>query len=612
MGKLKDLFHFTLLKKNIWRYLPLILIETVLLFFMGTYKLIRLHIEATISDMDMGMRFKEELLAGTMGGYVCILFLMACAVGMCIFSYKFRKKSANTIHSLPVQRKTLYFTSVLSGLVIMFVPLLLNAGAMTAILAGYDMVPYIKYVGISLLLMIIISMIGFSIACLCCHLSSSMATVPFLFVFINCFSVLIESIIRNLMAVFLYGAGYVIYAGNLITEYLSPVYKLIRGGLTADYHWDKENWVVEVEIHWFVFLIYLAASIVLFAAGYLLYKKYRTEQVGDILIFKPVRYAIQYIACFMFAYYTASTEYSLLKRQTVQGRLFYYCLFMLIAGSILFFVFEMIAEKKWNVFAGAWRRFIPYAVVIAAIPCLFEADVFGYEKVLPDMDEIEFVYLEGNYGYDEISHNKNLIEKTRKLHAAILENKDQLENNSLNRDVYYGSYGSSASLCEDIEITYELKNGKKIQRHYTVYDRNNSLGMNDTYYDLITDPEYIITLRFGEDIEIRPIGKLEVATTDTARIYYGQKAERILDALLKDIRENDAMKDYVRYHNTEIVESLDLYLYVLIGGEEKNIYGISPKAENLIETLRELGYNVDKMLGIDEADNFEEDMDYYP
>ena len=115
----------------------------------------------------------EGILANSIGGlYTCIFFIIACVTGMCVFSYKFRKKDSNVIHALPIGKNGLYFTGILSGFTMMFAPALLNAALMTALLLVYKIPHVVKYAGMYFLIVAAVSLISLSIASLCCHLKS--------------------------------------------------------------------------------------------------------------------------------------------------------------------------------------------------------------------------------------------------------------------------------------------------------------------------------------------------------------------------------------------------------------------------------------------------------
>ena len=88
----------------------------------------------------------------------------------------------------------------------------------------------------------------------------------------------------------------------------------------------------------------------------------------------------------------------------------------------------------------------------------FEFDVFGFEKRVPEPEDIESVWLNSS----EIKEEEN-IKNITELHKQIIKNKKAIEKEG---DLY-------------TNISYRLKNGKSISRRYSLIVNN----------DIINDPE---------------------------------------------------------------------------------------------------------------------------
>ena len=594
--------YITLFKKNMMRFLPLTLLYTLIFFRMSTYRLIGI----LSGGYMMPARFVQlfQGVAAYIGGdssfAVFVYFVMAIATGMCVFSYKFKKKNANMIHSLPVDRKGLYVTGVFSGAAMMIAPVLLNSIVMAVLMICYGRAQYIKYVGIIIILTTIISLTGLSIACLCCHLTGSMVVAPFLFIFINSFAVIMEYIIRNLLGVFLYGGRHIGVdywdIDEMFTSWFSPNIKFPKSALGSDNGNIRSDFYSYVsmksgkteilisEINWQVYLIYLAAAAVLFFVGYILYKRYKAERVGDVILFKPVRYAVQYIVGFMAAYYSARIVASLIDDTASYNRLLTYGLTMFLAGTLSFFILEMIAVKKVNVFAGSWRRYLPYALIIPLFLCLLEVDVTGYEKRIPAVEEIACIYING----EEPSHDRMLIEKMHDLHEIVLEDQSYLEKSAAGRR--FDFYAPELDFFEYFTISYQLKNGKEMVRHYSLYDKRADSLLKFLWNDLVKTPEYIITDNFGENFDPSTIRQIDVESDTYKRSYKGEGALKIYDALIKDIRENDALQ-YSYSYDYIYNEVLNAVIKIWTEDDYISIHPISAESENLISVLEDLRFN---------------------
>ena len=113
---------------------------------------------------------------------------MVAVTGMALFSYLFSAKSANLIHALPVTRKELYFTNVLSGFTFLFIPQLITF-MVTVVVCLANGITQVEYVGLWLVSVMGIGFFLFSLVCLCAMFTGQLFALPVYFLVGNFLSV---------------------------------------------------------------------------------------------------------------------------------------------------------------------------------------------------------------------------------------------------------------------------------------------------------------------------------------------------------------------------------------------------------------------------------------
>ena len=160
-------FNKTIFVKNATLYWPIWAIYTLILLisqpiilwfsYNDGYRIHALTIEQKTQMLI------EQL---SMEPYLWLIGIMAVVTGMAVFSYLYNSKSANMIHSLPVDRAQLYGTNVISGLAFLILPQILTF-LVTMFVCLMNGVTRIEYIAIWLLLAVGVDVIAFSMVTFC-------------------------------------------------------------------------------------------------------------------------------------------------------------------------------------------------------------------------------------------------------------------------------------------------------------------------------------------------------------------------------------------------------------------------------------------------------------
>ena len=379
---------------------------------------------------------------------VIMIFSIPVAVGLLLFRYIQNEASVDMIHSLPIKRVTLYINHVISGLLLLFIPILLiscityfvtnSLEEFTSILTVSDLISWT-----GLILLLTSMMFIFTVAVgMMTGMSSAQAILTYIFLFLP---IGLTALVSYNLTFLLYGFSPIFIEDKL--AYLSPFFRLID-------MWTTSKPFTTIEI-----IIYLILTVCLFFFGIGLYKARQLEQATEVITFSFLRPVFKYAVTFC-SMVLGGSYFS------ISGTLNWnWIIFGYISGALIgYTAAEMILKKTWRIFHfRVFTGFIGFSIIFTLILITIKTDLINYEQKLPRMDQISEVFYGNKYnaqellGYDVdlFSDSKLYIQDVRHLHEYILDQKSLIE--SQNEDTLY---------LEDIVIAYRLNNGKKFTREY--------------------------------------------------------------------------------------------------------------------------------------------------
>ncbi len=191
-------------------------------------------------------------------------------------------------------------------------------------------------------------------------------------------------------------------------------------------------------------LVYVVITLGIIFIGYKLLNIENQEKlktVGD-KIFKYIWIFI--IGAFLYIVFMYSYSNSLISILVTVG------LFL-----IVYIIKELIREKHIKAILNGKRYYIMSAIIVVVI-VLLSSDLFGYEKKVPDLEDVEYVTYTVSYPNEveeiELSSEKNINEIIEKHKNFILE-KNEI------KDITSNEYTK-------VYLQYKLKNGDRIIRSY--------------------------------------------------------------------------------------------------------------------------------------------------
>ena len=131
-------------------------------------------------------------------------------------------------------------------------------------------------------------------------------------------------------------------------------------------------------------------------------------------------------------------------------------IFSIIFGTVFFFTAQMFLEKSFRVFRK--KRFLECGVFLVVLSFLLigiECDLFGQEKKVPDVSEVEWAIVDGTYPFG--GFEGEMVEQVIDIHQQVVNSKKEFEaNEGAGEDVSY------------LSIRYLMKDGSDLNRVYRI------------------------------------------------------------------------------------------------------------------------------------------------
>lgn len=457
-------FNGPLFRKTVQRFWPLWFSYAFVLALALPVKLAG-RLGRAVSEQDAARLAQFVPLEFLSGIGLFMAPVMGCAAAMAVYSHLYSQRSAAAYGMLPIRREGVFVSVTLAGLLpLIAVDLLAALGCLAAGAAQFEAVlpaAAAMFCGMSLMVLAY-----FGIAAFCAQLTGSIIILPILFVAVNIGAVVFEGVTASVVGEFVYGYTARDYGLELFSPFVgmplrsqySPVYQALAGGELRVIGYEYTGWAYSC-------CCAAAGALLLWPSG-LLYKRRRLETAGDVVaisILRPVFRCCAATACaLLLAFLLSDLVMPDAAGMGVTGALIF-ALFMLLGGLIGWLAAEMLVQKSFRVFrmGRKWFGFAALWLLLTALLMCGELDVTGYERRVPQADEV--VRVELSYAGDSMTlSSRENVEAVLSLHESIIEGKEQYETagGQANGELGYIPY--------NIRFSYELEDGGRMQRRYYV------------------------------------------------------------------------------------------------------------------------------------------------
>lgn len=536
-------FNLTLYKKNITHFWPI-----WLLFF--AYLLLQVPIciwTKLMSYLSWDYTTKEvqyDVLSMALSGGISAtpLFFASAIAAVAVFSYMYTPKAANVFHALPVNRAELFVTNYLSGLLSLVIPEILAFVVAVFVCLG-NQITCIQYLFWWLLYMVAITFFAYSMAVFIGMITGQIFAALIYFFVANFLYIGIRYVLSLMINLICYGIeegwrpG---YSGMLSPWYFMENHLNVQGKYETSY--DRCTGLTFEGGKYLI--IYAIIAVVFILAAWFLYRKRQIETAGDIISVawvKPIfRWGIALAGSSLLAVFITN------MLQSIKNIPVFVCVIIcvILFGFIFFFIAEMFLVKSFKVLKGKrileWAVFTLSAIVLFSV---FRFDVFGIEKKVPEVEDVQAAYLYLDYPVEYTQEN---VEELIRIHQELLDEKEEFRKINVNQATY-------------VTIKYYLKNDDVILRRYpipldekTVHDTD---GVVSELVEIQQREENILCEKFGSAYESNQYmsGYVELYNQDmemTTAMLDVEGAEKIANALMQDIKDGN-LENIVDNYDTQ-------------------------------------------------------------
>ncbi len=494
------------------------------------------------------------------GSSQVFLLVVPIAIGALVFRYMQKSRSASLYHSMPLTRTALYFNSLLSGIILLTVPVFLNTIIMllmncfSSLSDIYSAALIFIWLGYTLLFGIMFLAMSVFVGM---FTGSSIAQLAFVYI-LNLLPTFLSEFVRVNLRGILY--GFDTYS-NKNFYYDMPMFRMFN---MSDY---ESSQVV-------ITIVYIAVTIALLIGGLYAFKIRRPETAGDIITFRPIR------PIFIYGFVSCATLFGGAYFLGIGNNTFSYAVWGYFISSIIsYVVVQMVTNKSFKVL-HTYKGYLGFALVLVILTLGIRFDAIGYINKIPNPSEVQETYIgyniywfenkddpdfnKDNYNNSDTNVYKDIknIENITKLHQYVLDNRSNNGNNQY--------------------IAYKLKNGKRIIRKYSIDTITHASVLAPIYEsDEYKENRFPILYQEAENIKYIEINDRRAAknpfiVSDKAQL------EAFKTAIRKDIQK-------LTYQDL-ITNSQELVTITTFDTKDRNVtYALRADYTNTLEWLKKDG-----------------------
>ena len=482
---MKTFINTALLKEQLKRYWPIAAMAmlwyllTIVLRFYETGSTVNYH--RISADMIRLLSLELDPMIWTM---VAVPFCTA----MVLFSYPFKAASTTAFHSFPINRRQLFFTNWLTGLLLMLVPLMiLSLGLLAPVrfveysvsdwivqsfipgLADGDVINTPIRVGGFFLRSALAFSLYFAIFMLAMSLAGSRVTAILLAGAIAIVPTALVGLSRVIGELYIFGLAMPSPIG-IVTMHVHPLF------WSRAFGWHTFGFRAGTLSNWHtLYISYGLITLAGFGLSYLAYRLRPQERAGDAVVFIPLKRVLIFLVAMAGMFFMG-----VIGLFAIGGRVGLYLGFVL-GFAIAYFIAQMLAEKTFRVGHKA-KHLASYGVVAVGIYLLLvlvtNVGLLGYVRRVPETREIQGVHVRQGWGgwawpQDVFIYDSTTIAWVQDIHRRIIAERGYLQRERW-RNI--DSWGMTP-----LTIMYRLSDGSIMSRSYTLtpdfFDREGIINL---------------------------------------------------------------------------------------------------------------------------------------
>ena len=384
----------TMLQKNVKLYWPIWTLYTIVLLLNGPFSMWSRFKSAEFIYGTNWHKYMLDIMspAISMEADMIFIFVMALVTGMAMFSYLYNSRACNMIHAMPVTRRQLFSTNVLTGLLFMWIPQIVKYIMSFVICISYGNTKVV-HIGINLLATMGISFFMYSLVCLCAMITGQLVSVAVMYAVVNLLYGGAVIAIANVLTYVSYGLPYMEFVKKISVTWFAPMLQLLnRIGFHPtmkkagdDYYCIKYTFRGTNTI-----VVYVIAAAVIYFISYKIYKHRDLENAGSFIAIPKLKPVFRWVLGCLGGLILSTVTASLLLGLRISIGVPAIMMLAVVLGIIAFLLLEMIIRKNFKIFSKSlFKEIIAFGAFVVVV--FGGITVYGnvQENYIPKLADID-------------------------------------------------------------------------------------------------------------------------------------------------------------------------------------------------------------------------------
>lgn len=559
----KSCFNPALLRSDLRRCWPLLAGYTFLWFLILPLRMWNdVPADLQAAQPEDARRTALEIIGNATTAAIWIHLIFGIVLAMALFSYLSSARGTYGMHSFPASRGCQFRTHVLSCVGCVAVSNVLIC-LLSAQSGGTHWGASLSWLVFSLVTFLLF----FSLGVFCCMLCGWLPAMAVAYGAVNCVAIFCRILADGMCSIFYpsYNDTVLSMGQNHIVAWLTPVLRL-HLDLQGMYK-DGSGPLLSAGT-WKSLLVYGIAALVLLAAGALLYRIRRSEASGDTLAFRPLRPVVRWVVGILGGLGLGLVLAAMLSC-TKNTPALLACIVTL--GLACMIGTQMLIARTPRVFGKLWPELLALCIALVALCLCIRADVFGYERRVPQVSQVESV---GIY-QRSIYRNTAKITDPEEI-GAITQAHRYLAGRAAGEN-----RTPDSSEINTIYITYNLKNGGTLSRKYPL--RSEDLTAVRAMLESETFRRSVVLDSVNVNAEALRHGYINNSDKALIRDLSAQECKLLYQTLLEDIAHMNML-------DPDLYVYRDPVLQIMLDSDERTVSArLNPQCTRTLALLQEWG-----------------------
>lgn len=558
----KSCFNPALLRSDLRRCWPLLAGYTFLWFLILPLRMWN-DVDPSPDDFLLQARSTAmEILGTSTTAAIWMNLIFGIMLAMALFTYLSSPRGTYGMHSFPASRGCQFRTHVLCGVGCVAV-----SNVLICLLSAQSGVTHWGASLSWLVFSLVTFLLFFALGSFCCMLCGWLPAMAVAYGAVNCVAIFCRILAGAMCSIFYpsYNDTVLSMGRNHIVAWLTPVLRLHQD--LYEMYKDGSGPLLSASA-WKSLLVYGIGALVLLVAGALLYRIRRSEASGDTLSFRPLRPVVRWAVGLLGGLGLGLVLAEMLNC-TGNTQALLACIVTL--GLVCMIGTQMLIARTPRVFGKLWPELLALCIALVALCLCIRADVFGYERRVPQVSQVESV---GIY-QRSIYRNTAKITDPEEI-GAIVQAHRYLAGRAAGENRTPDSLGIN-TIC----ITYNLKNGGTLSRKYQL--RSEDLTAVRAMLESETFRRSVVLDSVNVNAEALRHGYINNSDKALIRDLSAQECRLLYQTILEDIAHMNML-------DPDLYVYQDPVLQIMLDSDERTVSArLNPQCTRTLALLQEWG-----------------------